>query len=308
MRISTIQSRHFLYDIHNPGEYTVDFLFKQRDLVLEEVFALAEEAGRRGTDLIVTPESVNASLFPGDERHAFSETGEPLDGPLMARFGALAKAYNTYIVAGLYTAREGRMYNSAVLFHPGGHIQGLYDKTHPTDGERQGITPGERYPVFDTEFGRIGMLVCFDMQYPEAVRELALAGADLIACPTWGWENLYGLCRAYESSVYIAAANALPPHGVMWEWCDPSCIVDPMGVVLAAGPRDRTGIVTAEADIRCEPARQYSSEPGAMSMRGIRASLRRPETYRLITASRPPLMDRYAEIACSSIERQKEIL
>lgn len=292
MRISAIQSQHFLYNIHNP-EYTVESLFEKRNAVLAEVFRLAEEAAKQGSNLIVTAESVNVSLFPGDGRSDFVKTGEPLDGQLMTRFSDLARTSHVYIVAGLYTTRAGRLYNSAVLFNRDGNIQGIYDKVHLAPGERLQITPGDHYPVFETEFGNLGLLVCFDMQYPEAVRELALAGVDLIACPTWGWENIYGLCRAYESSVYIVAANALPPHGEMWEWCDPSCIVDPKGRVLAAGPRNNICIVNAEADIRLEPQEQYTDHPGAVSMRGIRASLRRPETYKLLTQPHPPLLDRY---------------
>jgi len=293
LKISTIQSQHFLYDIHNPGDYTVENLFERRDAIVEQVLRLTEDAARQKPDLIVTTEAVNVSVFAGDERYDFMKTGETLDGPIIDRFSTIAKTYHTYIVAGLYTLREGRMYNSAVLFNPEGLIQGIYDKTHLTTGELPQLTPGDSYPVFETEFGNLAMLVCFDLQYPEAVREVALAGADLIACPTWGWENIYGLCRAYESSIYIAAANALPPHGKMWDWCDPSCIVDNMGKVIAVGPHDQVGIVTGEVDIRSEPGIQYNDEPGAASMRQIRAQLRRPETYKLIGNPNPPLLKRY---------------
>ncbi|WP_339316429.1 carbon-nitrogen hydrolase family protein [Paenibacillus sp. FSL R10-2734] len=293
VRISLIQSQHFLYDVKHPGEYSVNHLFARRDAVLQEVFTLSTAAAQQGTDLIVTTESVNISLFSGDDRYDLIQTAEAMDGPLIAKFAALAKSYRTYIVAGLFTAREGKVYNSAVLFNRNGDIQGVYDKTHLTPGEQMQLTAGSQYPIFETEFGNLGMLVCFDMQFPEAVRELALAGADLIACPTWGWENLYGLCRAYESSVYIAAANALPPHGIMWDWCNPSCIVDPMGKVLAVGPKDQAGIIRTEVDIRKEPVEQYTDSPGNQSMRKIRASLRRPDTYHLTVHANPPLLDRY---------------
>jgi predicted amidohydrolase len=294
MKISTIQSQHFLYDSQNPGEFTVEKLFEARDRVVKQVLQLTEKAAKKDSDLIVTTESINVSIFPGDQRYDIRQTGESIDGPLMRRFGFIAKKNKTYIVAGLYTTRDGNVYNSAVLFNPKGEIRGIYDKTHLTDVELLGLSAGNTYPIFETEFGNIAMLICWDMQYPEAVREVALAGADLVACPTWGWENLYGLCRAYESSVTIAAANALPPHGQMWEWCNPSAIVNNLGQVLAVGPKDSVGIVTAEVDIKKEPEIQYNGNPkGITSMRQIRNMLRRPESYKQIVNDNPPLFSRY---------------
>lgn len=294
MKISAIQSQHFLYDSKNPSDVTIEKLFELRDQVIEQVLELTEEAAKQGTDLIVTTESVNISIFPGDMRYDLSQTGESLDGPLIKKFSSIAEKYKTYIVAGLYTSRNGNLYNSSILFNRKGEIQGVYDKTHLTDVELLGLTPGNTYPVFETDFGNLAMLICWDMQYPEAVREVALAGADIIACPTWGWENIYGLCRAYESSITIAAANALPPHGEMWEWCNPSAIVNNVGEILSSGSKDSVGVITAEVEITEEPEIQYNGSPeGITSMRQIRNMLRRPDTYKQIVNENPPLMSRY---------------
>lgn len=296
MKISAIQTQQrFTYDPRNPGDYDLAKCRHLAQETIDEGFQMMEAAARSGSQLLVTIEAFNASVHPSDTRYDFATIAEPLDGPLMERFGKLARQYGIYIVGGLYTGRNGRAYNSAVLFGPQGHIVGLFDKVHMPGDEGVYITPGDSYPVFATEHGNVGMLVCWDMQYPEAARELALGGADLIALPTWGWEKLYGLCRAYENSVTVVAAMGIPYGGHLWDFCDPSCIVSNMGVVLAEGTRTGSQIVTAEVDLRAEPAPQYGAETttGMRSMRQIRASQRRPDTYRLITSPWPPLYDRY---------------
>ena len=145
------------------------------------------------------------------------------------------------------------------------------------------------------------MLVCWDMQFPEAARELALGGADLICCPTLCWENIYGLSRAYENSVNIAAAmtafgDELPALN------SPSCIVDNMGNIVAAAPKDTVCVVTAELDILKEPPTQYGSHLfyPSNSMRKTRFSQRRPDTYRLQSQQlcKTPLYDKYNKNEC----------
>jgi predicted amidohydrolase len=272
------------------------------ELEREEGFELVELAGKRGSHLIVTIEGFNESVSPRDSRYDFIDFAEPLDGPIVGRFSALAKKHHSYIVAGLYTRRNGKAFNSGVLFGPDGDIAGIYDKVHMPYDDDKYFTPGDRYPVFETEHGIIGVLVCWDMQYPEAVREIALGGADLIACPTQGWEPIYGYCRAYENSVSLAVAMYVPFARDLWEDCDPSCIVDNMGKVVAAAPRDGSQVVTAELDIRKEPDPQYGADEytGMRSMRQIRMAQRRPDTYRLITRQSPPILSRYGKSGTSA--------
>ena len=104
----------------------------------------------------------------------------------------------------------------------------------------------------------------------------------------------YVPCRAYENSVTLAVAMGMPGGGRL-DYRDPSCIVDNMGNVLAVGSRTQADVVTAEVDIRKEPAPQYGSEvfTGWDSMRRTRLSQRRPETYRETARAVPPVMKRY---------------
>jgi predicted amidohydrolase len=285
MILSVLQQKpRYSYD---PQRETpaLSFLREMAARTLDDTFEMLGEAARRGSGLTVTIEGVNAHMALTDLRRPFAEVYEGLDGAVVERFSNCAKRTGMHIVAGLYLTIDAKTYNCAVLFDNKGQIAGIHRKLHLPAGEELQIAPGDRYDVFGTEFGPIGMLVCWDLQFPEAARALALKGANLIACPTWGWENLYGLCRAYENSVTIAAAMGVNASGFTSPDCDPSCVVDNMGRIAAAAPRDASAVVTCEVDIAREPAPQYGSERyiDSASMRKTRLLQRRPETYDFLT-------------------------
>jgi predicted amidohydrolase len=296
MRISVLQQHQRAYYNVSTDSPSLEFLKQQADEALDHCFELLEQAAADGAELAVTTETVNNMFVLGDTRYSYPDVYEGLDGPTVQRFSEAARKHRMHIVAGLLLTIEGKTYNCAVLFDSKGAVVGVHRKVHLPAGEEFNVTHGDRFEVFHTELGEIGMLVCWDLQYPEAVRELALGGADLIACPTLGWENIYGLARAYESSVSIAAAMAA------WDseyggYCDPSCIVDNKGRIIAAGPRVGEAVVTADLDIHKEPSPQYNSQAfyPSDSMRKTRFHQRRPETYRLINLppEETPLYQRY---------------
>lgn len=128
---------------------------------------LEESAARDGAQLIVTMEAVNTVVLPGDSRIPFAEMVEMLGGPIVTGFYEIVGRYGTHIVAGLFNQREGRVYNSGILFGPEGCILGIYDKVHLTLGEKGDVTPGDSFPVFHTSLGSIGILVCWDMHFPK---------------------------------------------------------------------------------------------------------------------------------------------
>ncbi len=254
---------------------------------------LIKEAASMGAELCVTIETVNAYIALGDTRFRYTDT---IEGDTVRLFSDAARLYKIHIVAGLALAFDGVPYNCAVLFDDTGAVVGVHKKVHLPAGEELHYANGDKFDVFETKFGKIGMLVCWDMQFPESARELALADVDLIACPTYGWENVYGLSRAYENSVYIAAGMCTYRHG-LWPENNPSCIVDNMGNILASCERDSEGIAIADVDIKKEPAPQYGSERyyASNSMRKTRFSQRRPEAYKRINESNEnlPLHKRY---------------
>jgi hypothetical protein len=138
---------------------------------------LIEDAARQRADLVVMPE-----VLTYGRGASYKEVAEPLPGPSTEFFGALAKKHNLYLVPGLVERDGSLIYNVAVLIAPDGSIAGKYRKvTLPRSEVEIGITPGMDYPVFDTRFGKVGMMVCFDGFFPEVARELTNRGAEVIA-------------------------------------------------------------------------------------------------------------------------------
>ena len=295
MRISVLQQKpRFGYNICTSAP-DLEFLKMQAELTLDDTFSMLEEAGRRKSDLAVTIEAVNMHVQCTDMRWPYAEVYESLDGPLVKRFCECAKKWNMHIVAGLYLSFGDKAYNCAVLIDDEGSVIGVHRKVHLPAGEEYQVAHGDRLDVFDTKLGKIGMLVCWDMQFPEAPRILALKGAELIALPTLGWENIYGLCRAYENSVNLAVAMSVGDP--MPEINDPSCIVDNMGQIVASANRTDPAVITCDIDIHKEPDPQYGSENyiDSLSMRKTRFSQRRPSVYSLLDKplEELPLYERY---------------
>ena len=297
MKLSVLQQKpRFGYDPKTERP-DLEFLREQSAATMNDTFEMLQEASRQGSQLAVTIECVNAHLGYADMRWPYAEVYEGIDGPIVERFSRFARQKRMHIAAGLQLTEEEKTYNCAVLFNDRGEIAGVHRKVHLPAGEERQIAHGDRFDVFKTSLGNIGMLVCWDLQYPEAARILALKGADLIVCPTWGWENLYGPCRAYENGVFIAAAMGVPARGPMDPLCDPSCIVDNMGRIIAAAPRDASAVITADIDISKEPAPQYGSERyiDSSSMRKTRLLQRQPQTYGFLAkpVRETPLYHRY---------------
>ena len=100
------------------------------------------------------------------------------------------------------------IYNVAVLLGPDGTLLGKYRKTClPRNEAAAGITPGEDYPVFETKFGKVGMMICYDGFFPEVARELANSGAEVIAWPVWGCNPDLAPARACENHVYLVSST-----------------------------------------------------------------------------------------------------
>jgi len=203
---------------------------------------LIAEAARQKADLIVLGEVCSTANL-GLER---GQGAEPIPGgPSCNYFASLAKKYNLYIVPSLLERNGPLVHNTAVLFTPEGTVAGKYRKVCPTRGEAEGgITPGTEYPVFDTRFGKLGMMVCYDGFFPEVARQLAANGAEVIAWPVWGCNPLLARARACENHVYVVSSTYTEASK---DWMI-SAVIDHSGTTLAQATKFGT-VAVAEVDL-----------------------------------------------------------
>lgn len=202
---------------------------------------LIADAAQQRADLIVLPETLT---YYGLGK-TYAECSEPIPGPSTDFFGALAKQHDLYIVAGLIERDRHLIYNVAVLIGPDGRILGKYRKTTLPQSEiEHGIAPGDEYPVFDTRFGKIGMMVCYDGFFPEVARQLSNRGAEVIAWPVWGCNPLLAQARACENHIYLVSSTYTPADQ---DWIR-TAIYGHTGELLAAASKFGT-VVVAEVDL-----------------------------------------------------------
>lgn len=207
-----------------------------------ELFApLIEDAARQKADLVVLPETLT---YFGLGK-TYDECAEPVPGPSTEYFGKLAKQHELYIVAGLIERDRHLIYNVAVLLGPDGAIVGKYRKVTLPRGEvEKGVAPGNEYPVFDTRFGKVGMMVCYDGFFPEVARQLSNHGAEVIAWPVWGCNPLLAQARACENHVYLISSTYSKTEDT---WIR-SAVFDHTGAMLVAADEFGT-VVVAEVDL-----------------------------------------------------------
>lgn len=219
-----------------------------------------DEAAKEGADLVSLPEYVD---FMGEEKKKFEVAEDIPGGYASTKFQEKAKELGLYIHVGSIREKgeNGKIYNTSLVIDRHGDIIAKYRKIHLFDVEIEGkvsakesdsITPGEEIVVVDTEFGKLGLSICYDLRFPELYRTLALQGAKVIFIPAaftlytgiHHWETLIK-ARAIENQCFVVAAGQFgsypPEHKASF---GSSMIVDPWGIVLARAP-EREGIVTA---------------------------------------------------------------
>ncbi len=207
---------------------------------------LLERAAGAGAQLAVLPEDILrlGELIRKHRSEAFCRAAvEAAQTRTAERIGTVCRRFGMAVAFGTATCRGGSFFNTAVLLDGGGQVVASYDKTHLPKPEREIYRAGDALPVFDTPVGRIGMLICWDIAFPETYAALALQGAELIVQPTFGhWEeadDIVARCRARDWSVPLAIG--------MWGGC--AGIVDAEGNYLAHSGRTGDSLAVATLDL-----------------------------------------------------------
>ncbi len=232
-----------------------------------------DEAGKLGLDIVCLGEaitSVGTSAKPEEYAH-------PIPGPDTEILGAAARRNKIWVVAGIAELDGDTLYNTAVLLDRDGKVAGKYRKIHlPREEWTQGISPGDEYPVFQTDFGKIAIQICYDWFFPEPEAIFALQGAEIIFAPTWGntlpdkdgkvdGESTFRV-RARDNGVYMVPSV----------YGGNSLVIDPMGKILASSD-GKTGVFWTEIDLN---ARERLDWVGYW--RSIGSRDRMPHTYDML--------------------------
>ncbi|MEK7400150.1 MAG: carbon-nitrogen hydrolase family protein [Candidatus Poribacteria bacterium] len=250
--------------------------------VIDEACKLYEIAGKRGSDLAVTTEFLTG----------FIESAEPIPGPTSDRLADIAKKYRMYIIASIIEKRDDLLYNTSFLLDRDGKLVGKYSKVHLTEGEIfAGITPGHEIPIFDCDFGKIGITICYDNKFSDIHRVMALKGAEIIVSSSEGdgreggfIHNTVAEARAINNSVWVVAAGRSSQNiGQSGHWVSRGTfIISPEGYVLSDCGKMGPEVQTREIDLG-------RSLLGAVSLAGMETfsdvwrEARRPHLYKPIS-------------------------
>lgn len=244
--------------------------------------AAALDAAGAGAQLLVCPEMVTTGYDIGDVETR--RLAEPADGPTAAGIAEVAVEARLAIAYGYPESADGTVYNSVQLIDAAGTRLAGYRKTHLFgDIDRSRFTPGDRAVVQAELNGlRVGLMICYDVEFPELVRAHALAGTELLLVPT-ALMSPYEVvaeavvpARAYESQLYVVYANRRDTENEL-DYCGLSCVVAPTGAVLARAGRE-AAMITAEVD-----------HATLLASRAENTHLtdRRPELYRATEGTNP---------------------
>jgi N-carbamoylputrescine amidase len=266
-----------MYDLRMPEKFRVGLVQMRCTSSSEENLAKAlghiREAAQGGAQIICLPELFRTQYFCREENAEMFSLAEPVPGPSTEALSKLARELNVVVVGSLFERRASGVYhNTAVVLGPDGALLGKYRKMHIPDDplyyEKFYFTPGDLgFPNFDTPFGRIAVLVCWDQWYPEAARASSLLGTNILFYPTAiGWHAQekaeFGAAQldawitiqrshAIANGVYVAAVNRVgyegtPESGL--EFWGNSFVADPFGQIIRRASSDKEETLVVECD------------------------------------------------------------
>lgn len=272
----------------NDPQEIVDYFVREH---LKVTTDLLEKAGQEGCDIVTTSEAIDGlGSFSMDvtEKNIYDRLVE-LSYPVIEKeLSAIAKKYSMYIVGCYVKRKDSRNYNTGVIFDRQGNIAGEYRKTHLPPDEKWQNVEGDEIEVFQLDFGKIGITICYDMMFQEQVQVLATKGAEIIFHPTlgYGWYEGIGEAtlrtRANDNSVYIVTAK-----NYLFNSPGRSSIIDHWGHIIADAGYDANVVVSREIDLDKEKSHPdwYFPTPtsGIGNVKERKARERRPELYGILT-------------------------
>ncbi|MBN2271470.1 MAG: carbon-nitrogen hydrolase family protein [Sedimentisphaerales bacterium] len=229
-----------------------------------------DAAGKLGLDIVCLGEVIQSVGTSA----TILDCAQQIPGPATEQLGLAAKKNSIYVVATINEKAGDVVYNTAVLIDRRGNLAGKYRKVHlPREEWKQGVRPGDQYPVFETDFGKVAIQICYDWFFPEPESIFALKCAEIIFAPTWGntLPDKDG-CVDGETTFRVRARD----NGVYMVPCvydGNSMVIDPMGRILASS-NGKTGVFWAEIDLNKKEPLDWVGH-----WRSIAPRHRMPETY-----------------------------
>ena len=243
--------------------------FPSKESSLEHHISLIRQAAEQGAQIVVTQELFLTPYFCTVEDTQLFDLADELPGQITEVLGQLAGELGIVLVASLFEHRgPGLYHNTAVIFDADGSLMGFYRKNHipqdPGFEEKFYFTPGDSgYPVWDTRFGNLGVLICWDQWYPEAARLMALGGAQILIYPTaigWlpsekaelgaaqhcGWETVQR-GHAVANGCFVAAVNRCGSYDSTEFWGQ-SFVANPYGEIVAKASVENEEILLHDVD------------------------------------------------------------
>ncbi|MBR2466356.1 MAG: carbon-nitrogen hydrolase family protein [Clostridia bacterium] len=231
---------------------------RTKESQFEAFMSSVEKVGERGVDLIVLGEG----MYSRGLGISHPERARIYDPEMIKALGEKAVKYSTYIIYNGVEEEKGNFYNASFIIDRTGKVVGTYRKTHITVGEYEGgLTPGVGFPVFDLDFGRIGILICYDQFFPETAKALVNEGAEIIAISTAGDDHHACMSLAIDSGVYLAVSGMNMENDFGW---GPTRIVDPLGNQLSH-TNENLEAAYAEIDLNKKVRRFWMSTGPALS-------------------------------------------
>ena len=273
----------------------LDVAFGQPQINADKAVKTLRECKAQGVELVVFPECFLTGYCVSDQQGA-----QDISLDVTSRNGSDVSTcpkevscvweecmeLGIFAVVGLAVGIRGDCWNAAVLMDPGGELK-IYHKVHlPELGFDKFAWPGSRLPVFETDLGKIGILICFDLRIPEAARTLALKGAELIVLPTnWPVGAFAGpafmaAARAAENRVFLAACNRVGSENG-FDFIGQSGIYSVTGTTLAKASEDKEEVIMADIDLAEARVKRTVIRPGEFETTVFDA--RHPELYGVIT-------------------------